>query len=156
MELCNQLLHFRQEHDEILRFLREWETALQFAASAADADRREGLTRLRHMEKTLLAIGEHCRAEEESVESPYNLYLEDSELQHLQEGHELLTQATQNYLRELTFATTLRTNELVALGQRLLEQLRHHIAFEEGLLKQIEDGRAAEEKRLLQYTHAAE
>ena len=156
MDLRSRLDYFRKEHDEILAFLKNWENALQMAAHDSDEQRLKGVVELRKMENDLLGIREHCREEERTVESPFQIYLDDASLARLAQEHELLRRLSNNFLRELTFATMLRTDELVGLGTELLEQLRCHIAHETTLLKQIEDGRAAEEKVWLQYSQPAE
>ena len=156
MDLRTKLEYFRKEHDDIQRFLDEWEGALRLAAREDDEERSKGLARLREAENDLLSIQEHCHAEERTVESPFRIYLDDASLARLVQEHGLLRQLTNDYIRELTFATLLRTGDLVGVGTKLLEQLRRHITYETALLKQIEDGRAAEEKVLLQYTHPGE
>ncbi len=157
MELRNQLQHFRQEHHEILRFLRDWDEALQLAASEKTDERRKGLAQLLEMENKLIEIREHCREEEHSVESPFQLYLDDGAFEQLRREHDLLEQLTEGYRSMLRLLTEPPPAQgLLRQGQRLLGQLRHHIAFEEGLLKQIEDGNAAQEKVFLRYTHSAE
>ena len=156
MDLRSQLQKYRQEHDEILRFLKVWENALNLAESQQDTERRRGLADLREMEKTFERIRQHSNEEEENLESPYGLYLEDGALQKLGEEHELLIRWNSDFCRELRFATIVRTDEVVALGRQLLEMLRHHIVYEEGLLKQIQDEKDAEEKLLLKYTESAE
>ncbi len=143
MNLRSELERFHKEHDDILRFLRGWESVLNLAASAEDSKRCEGLARLREMEEQVARIDDHCRAEEQSVESPYKLYLEDAELQRLKKEHELLAHWSNDFHRELTFATVLRSDEMVRMGRQFLELLRHHIAYEEGLLKKIGESRAA-------------
>jgi len=155
MDLRSRLDYFRKEHDEILRFLNAWEGALKMAASDGDDERRKGLTELRRFENELLSIQEHCHAEERTVDSPFQIYLDDVSLTRLAREHELLRQLSNDFLRELRFATLMRTNEVVRLGNALLEQLRRHIAHEAALLEQIEEGRAAEEKLLLRYTDSA-
>lgn len=141
MFLRCELERFRKQHDGILHFLAMWEAALHLAASAEDSERWKGLTQLREMEKGFEAIGEHCREECENLESPFSLYLENEERRQLSNEHEGLLRTTHDFHRELTFATTLRTDEMFRLGRALLERLRHHIAYEEGLLKRIEDGK---------------
>lgn len=155
MDLRSRLDYFRKEHDEILRSLNDWERALKKAASEGDDERRKGLAELRRFESQLLSIAEHCHAEERTVDSPFQIYLDDASLARLAQEHESLRQLTNDYLRELQFATLLRTTEVVRQGTALLEQLRRHIAHETALLKQIEDGRAAEERILLRYTESA-
>ena len=157
MDLRRQLEHFRSEHDEFLCFLKEWENALTLAGRDVPETRCQGLSKLRDMEKKLVEIREHCRKEEHEVDSPFQIYLDDHALEELRREHDLLEQLTEGYRTELQVVTMPPpTTDLVGLGQRLLEQLRHHIAFEEGLLKQIEDGTAAEERVFLRYTQPAE
>lgn len=156
MDLRSRLDYFRKEHEEILRFLNNWERALKMAASESDEERLKGLEELRRSENDLMSIQEHCHAEERTVESPFQIYLDDASLARLAQEHELLRQLSNDFLRELTFATIFRISELVRSGSALLEQLRRHIAHETELLKQIEEGKAAEEKLLLRYTQPAE
>ncbi len=157
MDLRSQLDMYRKEHDDILRFLKEWEGALDLAASADDATRCKGLTQLAEMEKKLLEIRQHCREEEKNIDSPFQIHLDDNAFAQLAEDHALLDELSEGYRSELKSLTTPPpTNDLVGRGRHLLGELRRHIAFEEGLLKQIEDGNEAEEKMFLRYTHSAE
>jgi prefoldin subunit 5 len=157
MDLRNALERYRREHDEILRFLREFEAAVRLTGEKADEKRCQGLAQLRAMESRLAEIREHCREEEENLDSPFQLYLDDSAMEHLQQQHELLEQLMASFRGTLrTLITPPPTEELVGLGHGLLENLRRHIAFEEGLLKQIEDGNRAEEQLFLRYTQPAE
>ncbi len=90
----------------------------------------------------LLRIQEHCRVEEQIVESPFQIWTMPRSHALAQE-HELLRQLTNDFLRELTFAAVFRISELVRSGVALLEQARRHIAHETRLLKQIEEGKAS-------------
>lgn len=145
MDLRTKLDYFRKEHDEILLFLESWEDALQMAACEDDSDRLKGLARLREMERDLLSIQEHCHAEERSFESPFQMHLDDASLARLVQEHHLLGQLSNDFLRELRFATLLRTGELIPLGTELLGQLRRHIAYEAALLERIEERSAAKQ-----------
>ncbi len=156
MDLRSQLDYFRKEHEDIQRFLEDWEGALRLAASEDDANRLRALALLRQMETDLSSIHEHCRAEQRTVESLLQMHHDGASLVRLAQEHELLRQLTNNYLRELQFATLPRTGEVVGLGIELLAQLRTHIAYETALLKQIEDRNTAEQKVLLRYTHPPE
>jgi hemerythrin-like domain-containing protein len=145
MRVNQQLERYRKEHDGILRFLSEWESALKLAASEEEAERRQGLEQLRLMDAAILKIRSHCEDEERNLDSPFQLHLDEDALEHLRQEHELLEQLTHGFRSELKWLTTPPVaTDLVARGQTLLEHLRHHIAFEEGLLKQIEDGAAKE------------
>jgi hypothetical protein len=156
MEVKRQLERFHKEHDEILRFLVFAEEALKRAASEDREIRCQGLGELQELEGKLTEIREHCREEEENLESPFRLYLDDAALADLEEEHALLERLTDSFRTELKLAAMPRTLELVRLGQQLLDHIRHHIAYEEGLLKQIKDGTEAEENLFLRYTQGAE
>ena len=146
MDLRSRLDYLRNEHEEILRFLDDWEGTLKLAGHDLDEERLKSLSLLREAEQKLIAIQEHCHREERTAESPFPVYLDHTTMAQLAQEHERLRLLTNDFLRELTFATLLRTDDLVRLGSELLEQLRKHIAYETGLLKQIETGNAAEEK----------
>lgn len=145
MDLRSELAHFRADHDEILRFLQQWEVALNQAASPDVEQRRKGLADLVEMEPRLLALREHCR-EEEREDARLQLYLDEEVFSQLRSEHELLERMTQAFRDELRVVTAPPpVDNLVARGRELLSRLRYHVAFEEGLLKQIEDGAAAME-----------
>ena len=157
MDLHSQLERFRKEHDDILRFLKSWEATLDLLASEDEDARCKALAELREMEKKLAGLREHCQEEEQIVESPFQIYLDDRALEQFRREHDVLEQLTEGYRAELKFVSTIPpTTQLLGLGRRLLEQLRHHIAYEEGLLKQIEDGNEAVEKLFLRYVQPAE
>ncbi len=157
MDLRYQLEFYRKEHDEILLFLKEWEDALNLAAGTGEAAPGQALQHLREMEPKLLEIRQHCREEEQNVESPSQIYLDDAALKRLRQEHETLEQLSDGYRGELKrLATPPPTDALVSMGRRLLAGLRRHIAYEEGLLKQIEEGSEAEENKFLPYTQPTE
>jgi hemerythrin-like domain-containing protein len=157
MNLHQQIEHFHKEHDEILRFLKEFESALTLAGGESEKERRAGLAELGKMEQKLAEIREHCREEEQDLESPFQMYLGDFALEDLHTEHQILERRNHDFCAELTAATAPPpTENLVSLGRRLLEHLRHHIAREELLLAQIADGNAAEEKVFLRYTQPGE
>lgn len=157
MDLHGELKRHRKEHDEVLRFLTEFDGALARAAAESDRERCAGLAQLSKMEEKLAEIREHCREEEQSIESPFQLYLDDYALEDLQIEHKLLERHSHDFCAELTAVTAPPPTEtLVRLGQRLGEQLRRHIAREEELLKQIEEGSAAEQRLFLRYIQPGE
>ena len=157
MDLRYQLEFYRKEHDEILRFLKEWEDALNLAAGPGEEAPCQALQHLREMEPKLLEIRQHCREEEQNVESPSQIYLDDTALKRLRQEHETLEELSDCYRSELKFVCAPPpTDDLVSIGRRLLAGLRRHIAYEEGLLKQIEEGSEAEEKKFLRYTQPTE
>lgn len=157
MNLRQQIEHFHKEHGEILRFLKEFEDALTLAAAESEKARRAGLAQLSKMEEKLAEIREHCREEEQNLESPFQMYLDHFALEDLHTEHEVLERRNHDFCVELTAVTAPPpTENLVNLGRRLLEHLRHHIAREESLLAQIADGNTAEEKVFLRYTQPGE
>lgn len=144
MDLRLILDRFRKEHEEIWCFSNRWEAAINSTASANEGQRWTGLAQLRAVEKELLRIRDHCRAEELDPESPFLLYLKDADWEELRNQHELLERRIGDFNSELLFATTERTEQLVHLGRQLLHLLRQHIGFEDGLLKQLQDASVAE------------
>lgn len=137
-----QLEYFREEHEDIRRFLDKWERALDFLASKDDARRTEGLSELRNMEADLLAIRNHCYVEEHSVETPYRAYLQNVQLEKLRSEHEQLGRLAQNLHSELRFATLNSIEDIATLGRQLAEFVRQHTLFERKLLAEIEQGLA--------------
>jgi hypothetical protein len=156
MEVHRQLEKVRNEHDEILQFLITWEFALQRAASDDWDVRCHGLEQLHEMDEQIAEINEHCRREEEGVESPFQLYMEPKSLKELRKEHRRLGCLIRDFRRELKLVTAPRTADLIVLGRDVVKEIRKHVAEEEVLLAQIEAGAAAEEKVLLQYTQSAE
>ncbi len=149
--------HFHDEHAEILRFLEDWEKGLDMAASEDPEKRCQGLRRLRDMRERVNGIQEHCCEEEQSTESAFRLYLDDEMFEQLRNEHDVLEQISNDYLEELEKVTAPPPAErLVAVGRRLVEQLRRHVAFEEKLLEQVHQSAEAVEKVMLRYTQAAE
>lgn len=156
MEVHRQLEGARREHDEIFQFLITCEYALQRAASDDCDVRCRSLERLHEMDGELAEISEHCRREEDGIESPFLLYLEPKSLQELRKEHRRLRRLISDFRRELRLVTASRTADMVALGQELIAEIRQHVAEEEALLAQIEEGATAEEKVLLRYTQSPE
>jgi hemerythrin-like domain-containing protein len=157
MDLQLELERYRREHDQILRFLKEWEAALQGAASESDERRCQGLARLCELEPQLAAMVKHCEEEEKTLDSRFQLYLDEQAIEHLRREHAQLRELGRSYTHLLRILTaTPPTRSLVDLGQQLVGQLRRHIAYEEGLLKQIEDGSTAQGKAAAQSKQAPE
>ena len=90
MDLHRELERHRKEHDEILRFLKEFDGALALATAESDKERGAGVAQLSKMEEKLAEIREHCREEEQSIESPFEMYLDDYALDDLHIEHQLL------------------------------------------------------------------
>jgi hypothetical protein len=157
MDVRGPLSQFHEEHREILELLKEWEAALELAASEDKADRCRALNQLREMEPQITAISEHCAEEEHSADSAFRLHLEDEAFQRLRAEHDVLDEFSDAYLDELRYVTTPPpAGKLISLGQRLVAQLRQHVGFEEELLKKIRESSEAEEKVFLRYTQSAE
>jgi hemerythrin-like domain-containing protein len=153
VELQSKIKRYRTEHDQILRFLKQWEEALLEFARADELFRSKSLAELSEMETQLTALVCHCQEEEQELDARSKDLLDDRALEHLQGEHEQLRELTGNYKRLLrVLYATPPTRSLVELGQQLVAHLRRHIAYEEGLLKQIEDGQASETDG----THASE
>ncbi len=156
MDLLTELGRFHKEHREILNVIISWEQALNRVSSDRDEERRRGLTELRGVGNKMSAIQEHCRAEEQAVESPNRLYLGPVQFERLRDEHAELARLIQSAVSELRFANVDRTEGILTRGRQLAEFLRQHIAYEEGLLTEIQEGRNAEEKLLLRYSEPAE
>jgi iron-sulfur cluster repair protein YtfE (RIC family) len=153
VELQSKIKRYRSEHDQILRFLKQWEEALLEFARADALFRTKSLAQLSEMETQLTALVRHCQEEEEEFDARSQHLLDDRAMEHLQNEHEQLRELTGNYKRLLrVLYATPPTRSLVELGQQLVAHLRRHIAYEEGLLKQIEDGqaRAADAARVVE------
>ncbi len=140
MDPKTQLQYFRNEHQDIGRFLEQFVAALNLIQSKQDARRSKGLSRLRELQPELEAIQHHCYSEEKSLESPYGAYLKNHQLETLRQEHERMGRLTQDVTAELQFATTNQTDKVMALGRELAQFVRQHIAYEETLLTEIEQG----------------
>lgn len=149
MELGEQLARFRGEHDSFLLFLREFENALNLAIHPAEEKREAGLVRLRALEPGFAEIRRHCREEERTVEAPGLPLVDDEAMERLHADHELFEKLFAGFRLELRRrGAPPPPDELFVNGRLLLGHLRHHIAFEEGVLKQVEDTSAASEAGL--------
>ena len=143
MELPEQLAHFRKEHDSFLLFLREFENALNLAADREEAKREMGVRRLRELEPRFAEIRLHCRDEERALETPSRSLVDDEAMERLHTDHELFERLVAEFRIELRrIASPPPPDEFFVNGRLLLGHLRHHIAFEEGILKQVEDTNA--------------
>ena len=144
MELQEQLAHFRREHDGFLLFLRDFEAALNLASSPEEKQREAGVARLRALTPKFAEIRRHCREEERTVEAPCRSLVDDEAMERLHADHELFEKLVAGFRLELRrIASPPPPDELFVNGRLLLGHLRHHIAFEEGVLKQVEDSGAA-------------
>lgn len=143
MGLREQLAHYRREHDSFLLFLREFEKALNLAADRDEAKCETGVHRLRELEPRFAEIRLHCREEERTLEEPTRSLLDDEAMERLQTDHELLEKLVAEFRIELRrIASPPPPDEFFDNGRLLLGHLRHHIAFEEGILKLVEDADA--------------
>jgi hemerythrin-like domain-containing protein len=157
MNLREPLEQFHREHQDILRFLQEWEQVLARAACEDPDVRIRALQQLRDMRERLGQIQQHCSEEERSSESVFRLYLDEALFAELCREHARLQEFVQAYLEAVAQLTTPPpAQSLVTLGRSLVEHLRQHIALEERLLEQIRNSAEAEERILLRYTQAAE
>lgn len=149
MDPRDTVQRFRREHDEFLRFLELWESALERAASDHPETRRCALHELVELDHFLAALPEHCR-EEEREDARLQLYLDDADFDQMRQQHALLEGLAAAFRSELRALTTPPPGkELAAHGRELLAHLRQHIAFEEKLMQEIEAGDAAVEGFIL-------
>ena len=158
MDVGKDLDYFRKERQDVLRFLDDWDLALDLIASDDNRKNLQGLDRLRALEPGLQTIQAHCASEEHTVEEPFHTYLEKGQIEALRTEHEELTRLLGNLFTELRFATLGQTSRTAIAGRRVSEFIRHHLQFEETLLAEIEEklAREAEEKMLLRYTQSPE
>ena len=149
MELREQLERFRKEHDGFLLFLRDFENALSLAGDPHEEESRiAGVARLRELTPKLAEIRRHCREEERAVELPCRSFLEAEAMERLHADHELFEELVAGFRVELRrMKSPPPPDELFVRGRLLLGHLRHHIAFEEGVLKQVEDATASSKSR---------
>lgn len=148
MDPNTQLQYFRKEHQDIRRFLEQFQSALDLIGGRQDEERRKGLDQIRELQADLQAIQHHCYSEERSLEAPYGAYLEAHQLETLRREHERLGRLTQDMVAEFQFATTNQTGSIFKLGQELTQFVRQHMAYEETLLAEIEHGLAAQARLL--------
>lgn len=148
MDPKTQLQYFRKEHEDIYRLLGQFGAALDLVQSEQDELRRKGIGKLRELQPDLQAIQHHCYSEERGLESPYDAYLKKHQLETLRQEHERLGRLTQGIVAELQFATTNQTENILVFGRQWAQFVRQHIAFEEALLMEIENGLAAQGRHL--------
>lgn len=157
MDVATRLDYFRNEHEEFLRFLRDWELTLEATASKNLKEVALVLNRLRQLQPRLQAIRNHCVSEERRVDVPYREYLHPHEILRLREEHLALGGMVSDLFAELRFATIYETHRARAIGQEVVNFARTHIEFEKTLLDAIERrlSEEAEQEVLLRYSHAA-
>lgn len=112
--------------------------ALGLAAGADAGLRRLGLSRLRDFNHVLRDLQRHFEEQDRDLDSIFEEHLDWIGLKHLCDKHSLLHRWSNGFQRELRFATSLGGDEVVRQGRKLLDQIRHHMAFEEELMKGIE------------------
>lgn len=138
MDLHQEFESAHAEHAEILDFLKIWEDVLKLVASDDFDARCLGLQELQAMEGHIAEICEHCRREEQDPESPLFRFAGAEDRSRLKDEHFRLHQANYEFRRELVFTTSTFSSELIPQGQKLLDALRGHIAYEERLLRGFE------------------
>ena len=121
----------------MLEFLNIWEEALNVIASEDCDTRCTGLRQLQAMEGKIVEIWEHCHKEEDDPEGPLFQLASPADRERLKDEHFQLYRDNYEFRREMEFTTSSFTGDLVAKGQRLLAELRAHIAFEEELLRRL-------------------
>ncbi len=138
MDLHQEFQAAHTEHTDILEFLNIWEDALHLIASDDCDTRCHGLRQLQAMEGKIVEIWEHCHKEEDEPDSPLFRFASPPDRERLKEEHFELYRGNYEFRREMEFTTSSFTADLVLKGQRLLAELRAHIAFEEELLRRLE------------------
>lgn len=138
MDLHKAFKEAHEEHADILEFLETWEETLQLIASKDCATRDTGLRQLHAMESKIVEIWEHCHKEEDDAEAPLFRFASPADRERLKEEHFQLYRDNYEFRREMEFTKSSFTPDLVSKGQKLLAELRAHIAFEEDLLKRLE------------------
>jgi hypothetical protein len=138
MDLHRVFQEAHAEHTDILEFLNIWEEALQLIGSDDCDTRCTGLRQLQAMEGKIVEIWEHCHKEEDEPDSPLFRFAAPPDRERLKDEHFELYRDNYEFRREMEFTTSSSTGDLVAKGQKLLTELRGHIAFEEELLRRLE------------------
>lgn len=138
MDLHKALQEAHDEHADILEFLKIWEEALNLIASEDCDTRCTGLRHLQAMEGKIVEIWEHCHKEEDDPEEPLFQLASPADRERLKDEHFQLYRDNYEFRREMEYTTSSFTADLVMKGQRLLAELRAHIAYEEELLVRLE------------------
>ncbi|HET7207930.1 MAG TPA: hypothetical protein VFI95_15245 [Terriglobales bacterium] len=138
MDLHRAFQEAHEEHADILEFLNIWEEALNLIASEDCDTRCTGLRQLQAMEGKIVEIWEHCHKEEDDPEEPLFQFASPSDRERLKDEHFQLYRDNYEFRREMEYTTSSFTRDLVLKGQRLLTELRAHIAYEEKLLVRLE------------------
>jgi hypothetical protein len=139
MNTSNAVAALRKEHEDISQFLVSFESALTLAASGEDEARGLGLEQLREMAAQNARLRETCRQDEEALNSSPFFLGDDAERTLWRQSLFHLERASFEFRKELVFATTLFTRDMVARGRQLLASFREHVACEEELLRRIEE-----------------
>ena len=158
MDVGTRIEYFHKQHQDFLRLLDEWESAIEVAGSTDGEECVRGLARMREMQPELKEIESHCLSEERNVESPYRKYLQAGQMETLEKEHRDLARLLAELFAELRFATLYQTERAREAGRATAALARRHIRFEEKLLEEIERKLAeeAEQKILLRYTQSPE
>jgi hypothetical protein len=139
MSTSNAVEALRKEHEDILQFLVSFESALALAASGEDEARGLGIERLREMAARSAQLRETCRQDGEALNASAFLFADDAEKTLWKQSLFHLERTNYEFRKELVFATTLYTQDMVARGWQLLASFREHVACEEELLRRIEE-----------------
>ena len=137
MALRHRITYLRKKHRELVNLADRIEKALALASGKDFPKHEQGLAQLRALEHGFAGIVEHCHSEDRIVESTFHHYLNKSERLRLDEEHEKIVRALAEFQEELRFATVDRTMAMIIPGMDLVQHLRAHVAYEEGMLDQI-------------------
>ncbi len=158
MDVGTRIEYFHKQHQDFLRLLGEWESAVELAGSGDDEECVRGLARMRELQPELKEIESHCISEERNVESPYRKYLQAGQLETFEKEHRDLERLLAELFADLRFATVHQTDRVRQAGSEIATLARRHIQFEDKLIEEIERKLAEEaaEKILLRYTQSPE
>lgn len=138
MNIRDAVENLHREHDEEARLLGAFESALELAVTGDDEKRSLGLSELREIVKQSARIRGSSAHDSEALDSPAFLLVDGSERARLKDTLFHLERASYEFRKELAFATTFSTEELVGQGRRLAASIREQIAYEEELLREVE------------------
>jgi hypothetical protein len=127
-----------KEHDEMARFLKAFENALELAVSGDDEMRGLGLSGLREIVEKSTRIRGSFPQDSAVLSSPAFRLIEDADRYQLKQSLFRLERASYEFRKELAFTTTFSTEDLVEEGRRLEDILRKELAYEAELLQGIE------------------
>jgi hypothetical protein len=135
--LLDSVEYLHKEHEELLHLLERIEKALESGAKQDFSEHCKSITDLRKLNDEFLEIIDHCHGTSVFVDPAYSAFLESNERARIDAEHQEILRAVNNFREELKFATADRTMAMILPGMELIDRLRLHIAYEQGLLDRI-------------------